>query len=34
MVMNNTFWLGVWPGLTLEMLDFVASNLKTLLGVK
>jgi CDP-6-deoxy-D-xylo-4-hexulose-3-dehydrase len=34
MVMNNTFWLGVWPGLTLEMLDYVVNNLKTLLGVK
>ncbi len=22
-VMNQTLWLGVWPGLTLEMLDFV-----------
>ena len=22
-VMNDTFWLGVWPGLTLEMLDYV-----------
>lgn len=24
-IMNNTFWVGVYPGLTPEMLDFVAS---------
>lgn len=22
-IMNDTFWIGVWPGLTLEMLDYV-----------
>jgi CDP-6-deoxy-D-xylo-4-hexulose-3-dehydrase len=22
-VMNNTFWIGVWPGLTEEMLDYI-----------
>jgi hypothetical protein len=22
--MNNVFWIGVYPGLTAEMLDFVA----------
>ncbi len=26
-VMNNTFWLGVWPGLTIEMLDYVIEKL-------
>jgi CDP-6-deoxy-D-xylo-4-hexulose-3-dehydrase len=26
-VMNNTFWVGVWPGITPEMLDFVASTI-------
>lgn len=26
-IMNNTFWVGVWPGLTPEMLDFVASTI-------
>lgn len=25
-VMNNSFWLGVYPGLTLEMLDYVIST--------
>ena len=28
-VMNNTFWVGVWPGLTDEMLDFVAESIKS-----
>ena len=26
-VMNDTFWLGVWPGLTKQMLDFVIENI-------
>jgi len=26
-VMNNVFWLGVYPGLTNEMLDFVADSI-------
>ena len=26
-VMNNTFWVGVWPGITPEMLDFIASTI-------
>ena len=26
-IMNNTFWVGVFPGLSEEMLDYVASNL-------
>jgi CDP-6-deoxy-D-xylo-4-hexulose-3-dehydrase len=30
-VMNGTFWIGVWPGLTTEMLSFVADELKKLL---
>jgi CDP-6-deoxy-D-xylo-4-hexulose-3-dehydrase len=29
-VMNNVFWIGVYPGLTPEMLDYV---LETLRGV-
>jgi CDP-6-deoxy-D-xylo-4-hexulose-3-dehydrase len=28
-IMNNTFWVGVWPGLTAEMLDFVAESIKS-----
>lgn len=27
-VMNDTFWIGVYPGLTLEMLDYVLASLK------
>jgi len=27
-VMNNTFWIGVYPGLSNEMLDFVISKLE------
>ena len=26
-VMNQTFWIGVWPGLTEEMLDYVIESL-------
>jgi CDP-6-deoxy-D-xylo-4-hexulose-3-dehydrase len=26
-VMNNVFWIGVYPGLTAEMLDFVAETI-------
>ena len=33
-VMNNTFWLGVWPGLTEEMLNYVIENINQLFGVK
>jgi len=25
-VMNNVFWIGVFPGLTKEMLDFIAKT--------
>ena len=28
-VMNDTFWLGCWPGLTAEMLDYVINNIHT-----
>lgn len=31
-VMNDTFWIGVWPGLTLEMLDYMTSSLYKILG--
>jgi CDP-6-deoxy-D-xylo-4-hexulose-3-dehydrase len=33
-IMNDTFWIGVWPGLTLEMLDYVVITLYKLLGGK
>jgi CDP-6-deoxy-D-xylo-4-hexulose-3-dehydrase len=33
-VMNDTFWIGVWPGLTIEMLDYMITSIKQLLGVK
>ncbi len=32
-VMNDTFWIGVFPGLTEEMLDFAANRIETFLGV-
>ncbi len=32
-VMNNTFWIGVQPALTTEMLDFAASKIRAYLGV-
>jgi CDP-6-deoxy-D-xylo-4-hexulose-3-dehydrase len=33
-VMNDTFWLGVWPGLSISMLDYVIETLYEVLGVK
>jgi CDP-6-deoxy-D-xylo-4-hexulose-3-dehydrase len=32
-VMNDTFWIGVWPGLTIPMLDYMLSTLHEILGV-
>ena len=32
-IMNNTFWIGVYPGLTEEMLGYVVDRLETFLGV-
>jgi CDP-6-deoxy-D-xylo-4-hexulose-3-dehydrase len=29
-VMNDTFWIGVWPGLTIPMLDYVIDSLQTM----
>jgi len=29
-VMNDTFWIGVWPGLNEEMLSYVVSEIKNL----
>jgi CDP-6-deoxy-D-xylo-4-hexulose-3-dehydrase len=33
-VMNDTFWLGVWPGLTLQMLDYVIECINKILKGK
>ena len=32
-VMNNTFWIGVQPALTREMLEFAARKIETYLGI-
>ncbi|WP_017773062.1 lipopolysaccharide biosynthesis protein RfbH [Paraburkholderia kururiensis] len=32
-VMNQTFWVGVYPGLSREMLDFIVEKIETFLGV-
>jgi CDP-6-deoxy-D-xylo-4-hexulose-3-dehydrase len=31
-VMNDTFWIGVWPGLTIPMLDYMIDSLHIILG--
>jgi CDP-6-deoxy-D-xylo-4-hexulose-3-dehydrase len=33
-VMNDTFWIGVWPGLTKSMLDFTIDSLNKILRPK
>ena len=33
-VMNDTFWIGVWPGLTIPMLDYMIQELHRILGLK
>lgn len=32
-VMNDTFWLGIYPGINTEMLDFVANKLELYFGI-
>ena len=32
-IMNDTFWIGVYPGLTEEMLDFAAGKIEAYFGV-
>jgi len=32
-IMNNSFWIGVYPGLTKEMLDFMVDKIETFLGL-
>ena len=31
-VMNNTFWIGVYPGLTDDHLDYVIGKIKEFFG--
>ncbi len=31
-IMNNTFWVGVWPGLSKEMLDYVLLEIHTIVN--
>ena len=31
-VMNDTFWIGVWPGLSKQMLDYMISTLRQILN--
>ncbi|MDE2221184.1 MAG: lipopolysaccharide biosynthesis protein RfbH [Gammaproteobacteria bacterium] len=33
-VMNQTFWVGVFPGLDEQQLEFIASSIETYLGVR
>jgi CDP-6-deoxy-D-xylo-4-hexulose-3-dehydrase len=32
-VMHNTFWLGVFPGLNVEHLDYVVNKIEEYFGV-
>jgi CDP-6-deoxy-D-xylo-4-hexulose-3-dehydrase len=31
-IMNDTFWIGVWPGLTFQMLDYMIDAIHEILG--
>ena len=33
-IMNQTFWIGVYPGLTVEMLEYSAKELEGFLGIR
>jgi CDP-6-deoxy-D-xylo-4-hexulose-3-dehydrase len=33
-IMNDTFWIGVWPGLSVEMLDYVIDQVHKIIGVR
>jgi CDP-6-deoxy-D-xylo-4-hexulose-3-dehydrase len=32
-IMRDTFWIGVWPGLTDAQLDYAANHIRTFIGV-
>lgn len=32
-IMNQTFWIGIYPGISTEMMDFVVEKLETFFGV-
>jgi CDP-6-deoxy-D-xylo-4-hexulose-3-dehydrase len=32
LILTNTFWLGIWPGLTRDMLEYVSKELHNFLG--
>ena len=32
--MKDTFWIGVWPGLTTDMLDYVIESIYKIFGIK
>jgi CDP-6-deoxy-D-xylo-4-hexulose-3-dehydrase len=31
-VMNDTFWIGVWPGITVPMLEYMVHVMHTVFG--
>ena len=33
-IMRDTFWIGLWPGLTEDHLDYAASQIKAFAGGK
>ena len=33
-IMNDTFWIGVWPGLSIEMLDYMIATIYEIIGSK
>ena len=33
-IMNDTFWIGVWPGLSIEMLDYMIDQIHKIIGVR
>ena len=33
-IMNDTFWIGVWPGISVEMLDHMVEQIHKIMGVR